>query len=465
MKPITPRRHRALRLVACVLAGATISTAATAGEAFVPCEHPSVWPDAAVNAVIMPYRYIGTGRSPAAKTGAELTVLVQTQMLYSMLKYGGVGSTALATSEAPGIGGECSAEKVWRKILGQERKSLGQEQGARDQLIKGHGVVMLWGYLYEEGDDIIVQTYARFARREVEDSLTLSLTPGGDAQLIGRLPAEGFAFGARHITRQTLHEITRAFGDAAVLRTAPSNSAAPSSRVMLDSSRPFGYRVLEASGEWMKIESTDGKASGWIMARPPVAGRSLDEVLPELTLAEALVGYLRYRMALDGSAPHRNSERIVGWTRRALEHFYRSGGSAESPAAAATARVIAGHLDILSASGANTPDAVKRANAEYAKAAELMPYSAPARNLHTMTTFYGAVHGGPEKRGAGLVTTADEFMRTLALDPHNRDLLRNMDQLSRQMNTAPADTLLPGFRQRKAAVDKRLMQTKPKDRR
>ena len=72
-----------------------------AGQLGIKCTEPAVWEGAAVNAIILPYTYTGHGQKPLSETAKELTLLVQMDVLFSMLKYGGVGTTVLSTRKIP----------------------------------------------------------------------------------------------------------------------------------------------------------------------------------------------------------------------------------------------------------------------------------------------------------------------------------------------------------------------------
>ena len=97
--------------------------------------------------MVLPFRYAGTEeRRELTETGQRLTRLVQFEILLSMVKYGSVAAVALHESEPGG----CDAVDVLEQV----------------RLEPGHGLILVWGRLFEQQDQIYVQTYVRFLRGE-----------------------------------------------------------------------------------------------------------------------------------------------------------------------------------------------------------------------------------------------------------------------------------------------------------
>jgi hypothetical protein len=116
-----------------------------AGMVNVRCEEPFVFRDAAVNVVVMPYNDPTEPERPLSAAGARLSYLLQADTLFSIVKFGSVGAVQMAP------GSECKAPEVWAKLLGEK-------PGARATVKPGHGLVLVWGRLYEEGGSIYVQS-------------------------------------------------------------------------------------------------------------------------------------------------------------------------------------------------------------------------------------------------------------------------------------------------------------------
>src|SRR5262249_14863772 len=126
---------------------------------FGPCDHPSVFTDAAINVVVVPYEAdLQSGAAPAAKQVAvDLPLLIQSTAIGSIMKYGSVGAVGLVA----GAGGECSAEAVWAKL--------------DPQLTPGQALVLVWGSLFEEDGALYVQSCLRFARKGVAEGLSFEI--------------------------------------------------------------------------------------------------------------------------------------------------------------------------------------------------------------------------------------------------------------------------------------------------
>ena len=120
---------------------------------------------------------------------------------------------------------------------------------------------------------------------------------------VGKLPSEAFAFAPRHLTVEDLARIENEFLQSAIVRKKPEPTA-KGQPMPLDPkdpfSIPFAYNVVEVQGDWILIEPFEQMGPrGWVRARVG----SLREKLPELSFVEAIVAYLRYRVAQEGGGP------------------------------------------------------------------------------------------------------------------------------------------------------------------
>jgi len=392
-----------------------------AGQLGINCTEPAVWEGAAVNAVILPYTYTGHGQKPLSKTAKELTLLVQMDVLFSMLKYGGVGTTVLSTREIPlqRVREECTPEVVTAKVLGRI-------PGANSQIKSGRGVVILWGYIYEEGKDVFVQSYLRFLRRNAPDRIFLTINRDMPLPMkfTGRLPDQAFAFAPKRLTVDELKEIGRAFQQSAMVRSHP-NTSARGERMWLDPDLPFQYRVMDARNGWMKIESYGPGPSGWVQAQVNIAESPLSRKLPELCFVEGAVGYLRYQVHIDEIMRLPHAGRVVQWTQRALSRFEEFSQKKKGSVPVAMAKILSGNLSIISANPAQLIEAVHNASIKYTHAAALMPYNAEARNLMAVSRIYlGYLSGWSSEKPAVI---AKELLNTLVLDADNDAILANLE--------------------------------------
>ncbi len=444
----SPRRLVPVSMLSAVLAAVSIGscvTAVRAGEQGVSCEHPRVWSGAAVNAVVRPYQYTGRDDRPLSRTARELTLLTHTNVLFSMLKYGGVGAVTLTTRgvAAETVRTECDPDTVMAKIMGQT-------SGAESQIGPGRGVVLLWGFVYEEGDDVYVQSYVRFLRRDDPDRIALTLDGGeaGKVVLAGGLTDQAVAFAPRQLTAQTLKAIAGAFHSTAKIHVEPSKNSGTVD-VVMDPDVQLSYRITDAQAGWMRIESTGGGIEGWIQAEPSLGDKRLDQQLPEIHFVEALVGYMRYRIALDGTAEYGKPGSLAAWTRKAVERFEQGAGKKRAAAPAAMARILLGNLAILSADRESMLGAVRAAADEYERAVELAPYSAAARNLDAMARIYLGQRAGWSKESPQDVAVA--LQEALALDPSNTDVTANLEGLF---------TLISGLPESTTGIDKEQLERK-----
>jgi len=400
-----------------------------AGAFEVECVKPRIWEGASINAVILPYAYTGGDRKYLSKTAEELTHLVQMNILFSILKYGRIGTTALSTR---GISQEaikqvCSAGTVMAKILGQQK-------GAKNEIQPGRGVVLLWGYIYEEGDNIYVQSYVRFLRRNVIDGIVLPLETGSKRELKGRFTTQALAFAPRRLTFQEVNEISKVFRESARLYNRPRTG---SSSRELNPHDPLQFYIADVEDGWMYIRGYEGQAQGWVQAQVSLAAMPLVRKLPELSFIEAAVGYMRYQIHRQGSDPHPNPHRLVEWIHDRLSKFQAEIYDEGAPEPLAAARILSGNLDIISTSPENMVGAVTSAKRKYTEAVALMPYSAEARNLEAIAgIFLGQANGWESLNPADI---AKALMDSLALDAGNFDILANLEKLFLLMDDLPAE--------------------------
>jgi len=122
---------------------------AHAGAPHVPCRYPFVFSDAAVNLVVLPYDDTGVSQPGSRGSGTQLALLLQMDALSHILGYGSVGAVQLEAS--PGDQHGCETDTVAGKLLGKE-------PGAEAQIRPGNGLVLVWGLMYEEDDDLYIQT-------------------------------------------------------------------------------------------------------------------------------------------------------------------------------------------------------------------------------------------------------------------------------------------------------------------
>src|SRR5258708_8188153 len=92
--------------------------------------------------------------------GNRLSLLVKLNVLSHGLEYGSVRAVQM---EMPEGASKAYPSRQPEIVL---PKLLGATPGAQQKLASGHRLVLVWGLLYEEGDDVFLHIYARSLRPE-----------------------------------------------------------------------------------------------------------------------------------------------------------------------------------------------------------------------------------------------------------------------------------------------------------
>lgn len=376
------------------------------------CAHPFVFSDAAVNFVVLPYTNTGSLARPLSKTASQLTLMIETDTIFSILKYGSVGAVRLTVR--PGEQEQCKPDIVAAKLLGEK---LGAEQTIRP----GHGLILFWGRLYEENKEIYVQSFARFLRKGVSENVSLPLE---NARYEARLLDEGVAFAPQRLLEKDLAEIESEFDQFAVVHQDPVESS-PGTRMPVELS-PFAnasyrYSVSEVRNEWMRIQARGTGPSGWIHAGGDV-GPLRAERMPELDFVDGVAGYLRLRGADDGDTQDA-SLRTVSWAEAALKRYEKAAEPAQAPLALAVAKTVHGLLEMLGPLQANSK--LQAALQLFQEASDLVPYSGEARNLELTTRWYLAYQGRVPGIRPAVIT--DGWVQAAVLAPEDPTILKNLE--------------------------------------
>jgi hypothetical protein len=80
--------------VSAIFVCVSLSSVAHAGT-IAPCDEPFVYEKAAVNMVVLPHSYLPAPGQHFSRTGEKLAALVQTDTLYSILKFKSIGVVQL----------------------------------------------------------------------------------------------------------------------------------------------------------------------------------------------------------------------------------------------------------------------------------------------------------------------------------------------------------------------------------
>jgi hypothetical protein len=408
---------RALLTVA-ILGGIPLN--ALAGALNIDCRRPFVFPNTAVNVVLLPYSYAGD-LPQISETSRQLSLLTQIDTLFGIVKFGSVGAVQhVAVSTSPAAMAECAADVVINKLLGRV-------PGATAQVQAGQALVVLWGRFYEDRGDIYIQSYIRFLRRGVaEEGFTVTV----DGQSFGgRVSASSFAFTPRLISREDLRRIADQFSSTVKLHVSPDANSRTLT-MALGAGGPFKYWVDRVSGNWMHLSSSEPFPSGWVQADMTLDKWSLRQRLPELTFVEGVAGYLSTRVT---TARHPTSlterwSRATAALRRALDELGRAKNVSTSRThlPEAVGRQLLGLLNLPPT--ATNSDAVATA---FNGALERVPNDANARNLTTTARLYRALSSADPVSPEEYI---QEYLAIAALEPRNRDVLGNLEGLLELMS-------------------------------
>jgi len=402
-----------------------------------PCQMPFAFEDAAVNAIILPFFYEAGDANDGASLGEQLSALVQGEVLLSMLKYQSVGAVRLYGTRP----NDCDPSRVIGQLT----------HGNSGRVRSGNGLVLVWGRIYVEGQKILLQTYVRFLRRDVEDVINVALPGqnGAELALQGRLPAEAVATQPRAISRQDLDEVRAAYRRTLVVRQQPEDSA-PGTPIDLHPSLPINYAVVKVKGDWMYIDSRGAGPSGWLKGRGDSKGWELRKFMPELGFVDAIIGYERLNAA---AAPPLSLQPAYGWISTELAEYEEAVGTNASPLAVAVGRTLKGFLLWTKTPEEGRAPARKQAAELFADAMQILPQYTETRNLAAITQAY-RTGGAPTAFSNDAVRQLDaDLLGALAVDGHNKTVLGNLERLYAYSLEHPGATpLYPDLTQRLAVV-------------
>ncbi|MGC4000458.1 MAG: hypothetical protein QM767_24640 [Anaeromyxobacter sp.] len=382
-----------------------------------PCSAPAIFPGAYVQSLVLPYRYTGQPDPELDRAGHQISAPIHFEVLTSLLKYGRVAGTQLVAPP----GERCDPAEVIARVT--------------RTLPRDHGLVVVWGRLYQEGEQYYVQTFVRFFRGgehgPARESISVPIRAGDRTlTLLGTLPTDTVAFPPRVISREDVRAVNQAFTHAMVLRERPDPDA-PGQPLTFSAEHAFPYAVTEARGGWLRLEPMESGPAGWVQASGASLGaRSLRRWLPELGFVEGAAAFLRLR----GEEPAPEGTRA--WMVAALERF--PGDADEAPEAAGVARALRGFAAWTAPrQGEGRGEAARM----FAEARARLPDHAAARNLAGVTAPFRDAPGGQEapRLGAPAVEALHrELLGALALDPRDPAVLQNLALLYEALATDPA---------------------------
>ncbi|MEX3935894.1 hypothetical protein AB4Y32_29570 [Paraburkholderia phymatum] len=415
-------RSRFLASVLLVLLAASSGQLARAGGV-APCEEPIVFEGSAVNVLVLPYA-AGVGFDErVTAVGTRLGLLIQQDSLIRLAKYSSIAVVDLVPRLAGQTQRPCSPATVLGMVLGRT-------PGAPRHIQPGKGVVLVWGSIYQEKDDIYIQTFARFLRNGETETITAT-PPDAKSNTIrftGNVPWQSFAFEPHRVTQADLDNIEKTYEQLARLHTQASDSA-PATPLLRDPAVPVAYQVLEIKGEWMRVKELYFGKEGWLRSSGSNTKWPLLDRMPELNFIDGLVGYLQYKEALAGKGPQVSAKTAAMLGSDAFQRYERGAASSAPEARAASMSLRA--VMMLDPQQANLSGPVEL----FSQSATLAPQSAEARNLQTM--FRAArccASSDPAKEEQAIVAN---FLGALSLDPGNRNLVANLESFYSLLASRP----------------------------
>lgn len=382
-----------------------------------PCGTPSVFSNAAVNVVVLPFSLPPSLRG-SAEAGAQLTAMVQLETLLAIAKYGSIAVTQLVGDAS----NECAPDIVLDKLLGRQ-------SGARETMRQGSGLILIWGRIFESGSDLYLQSFVQFLRAGTAESVDVAVR---DRTLKGTLSTQAFACAPRKIALKDLQDIQRRFRSARLLHGEPTSR---SRSVEIPATKaPLAFWVTDLRGDWVQVEPMDRGSDqkferGWLQVRPD-AQWSLRAKMPELYFVEGVAGYLMARVR--SNSPAIVDAALLGADAAIARYTDAWGVNAVlgndattngTPLAVAVPRQLRGFIALLRSRGSDS--GLVEARAQFERAAALAAHSSDARNLLTITqvaqTFRQPATATHTPR-----RFVDDVRALLGSDPSNATVLANL---------------------------------------
>jgi hypothetical protein len=369
---------------------------------------PFAFKNAEVNVVILPYFQSGASPRELNGLGSQLALLIKLETLYRAMAYDHWGIVLLA-----GTREECDPERIAHNLFWMK------------QIHPGGLLIMVWGKLYQQDDDVYVQTFMKFYRNALPGE---SAPPPDFAidiagkRFQGRFEGREFAFPPEQLPIAVMNGVADNFKKAVFLYDAPQLSSRKTP-LPLDDFRKcdtcqnaLAFTVQGRTGDWVHVKARDGR-DGYLLAHRE-EGASLNQNLPEVGFLEGLMGYLRYappKLDLD----QRQTAAGMKVAQQALMEYAKRDQAASEPETKAAALQLNGILEFAQTG----KDSAELFDTAY----QLVPYSSDSRNLAAVFGLRRA-YGSP---GTNLRPRdlANDFVAAVALDPENALALANLESL------------------------------------
>lgn len=381
----------------------------SAGIPGADCLYPEVLTGADVNTFILDFTYPDNPEEDYSNTARKLALLLQQDALFSQLKYRSIAVTQLLVD--PDRKEHCTHNFIFQETFQQLRDSA--------------GVIVMSGQIFQDGDQVYIQTNLQFARMNASETIELevySRDSGITLALTGSLPAKYFSFPPRKVARSVLDEIDSIYSANLVLRPDP-DIYSPGTPIPIDPFSSSGYRVTEFRDGWMHVELWDGSLSGWI--RADLSETRLRQKLPELDFLNAVAGYIRYRAGRHKMDAKEKSA-IIEEVEKSLLRYESNTDERKEPIPIANLNAMTGILKILEFGV--TKALLLKVDSYFERAAKLMPQNGSAQSLKNIVSIYKNYANSHEKNTElALTKSADKFLKIIKAEPSNFDALSNLE--------------------------------------
>lgn len=403
-----PKKLSSVRFLLCPAAMFLLSLAVAPkahAVAFAPCGgEPFAFENADVNVVILPYFQSGSSPHQLGGLGSRLSLLVKLETLYGAMAYDRWGIVLLTGPKE-----KCDPETIAKDLLAAKR------------IHPGGRLIMVWGKLYQQDENVYVQTFAKSYRSPLPDE---KVTPPevamriGDETFGGRIIGDDFAFPPEQLPIKVMTAIEDNFKKAVFLYDAPHLDS-PKTSIPLDQFRKcaecpdsLAFTVEGREGDWIHVRDRNGKA-GYLLAH--LEGINLNQRLPEVSFLQGLVGFLRYapEVSNEESSPRSAALQVA---QQALMEYSRREETAQEPETKAAALQLAGILEFAQDQ--------RHPSQQFDDAYQLVPYSADSRNLAAMFRLYREYNSSTADVRPREV--ASDFVAAIALDTMNSLALANL---------------------------------------
>ena len=318
--------------------------------------------------------------------------------------------------------------------------------------------MLIWGLVYAEGEDVFVQTYARFLRRDVDEKLPIQ---AGGVSFFATPSSQVLAFTPQKLTRSDLAQVEDSYRAADIVHEQPNDNSPGQQLPKLvakcagqncyDSAIHAGYYVREKKGEWIRIQYIEPiqsqRKEGWIHSSGGVAGKPLDRILPELKFLEGSAGYLSLRVAdAAGQAPEPGAGALAI---QQFDSFIAADQNEPNEIADAVALQLEGAIEYVT--GGKRIESVSKVAGYFERARAILPYDPNAISLAVFAQM--ATEWKQKGKCERTVQKSEQLSAALAFHP-DKVTLNNLSNFYLLLAKSPG-SIVPGDDLDKEALSQR----------